>query len=475
MFNEDKKLITEINRKKNMDENLAAFADVVLTADFEYACQKFALNYVVIRELAADKDFAEDNYIYECITGINKLVGKYLISKAAVVEDSDIALISGIRNRITEKMKVLTAYTDAFELYEYILNRKEYGFEETVDEELNQLFDTFDAEQFSAEIFNFIFSDADKVTVNAKIQQIVGQLPLRMTKAKFYDILGQTLSIYNGCEIQSLDDFVQTIEETALLCLPENFETEYSALKDAFSLIQEGDYAHLDFDSYRNLSTVLDKSAGFINDVVSDYMMLIELVNDLYSMMLSIGCRENVSDKCKSALGIIRKIYESMEQQDEFPMDAYDMLVANEGAQEEAGERRMLLEASIYDIASSNQADIIRLGLEEKYRKIDVLEKLLSGSLFVDIENMTMETGAVADSEYIIGIKDKLIKEFGELFDRNSQTVNRAVMAKILSTIPVFFNTQQEIKEYVDNALTRCSNRSEVLACYVIIKGMMEE
>ncbi len=41
MFNEDKKLITEINRKKNMDENLAAFADVVLTADFEYACQKF--------------------------------------------------------------------------------------------------------------------------------------------------------------------------------------------------------------------------------------------------------------------------------------------------------------------------------------------------------------------------------------------------------------------------------------------------
>ena len=56
MFNEDKKLITEINRKKNMDENLAAFADVVLTADFEYACQKFALNYVVIRELAADKE-----------------------------------------------------------------------------------------------------------------------------------------------------------------------------------------------------------------------------------------------------------------------------------------------------------------------------------------------------------------------------------------------------------------------------------
>lgn len=55
MYNEDKKLITEITRKNNMDENLAKFADAVMTADFEYACQKFALNYVVIRELMATK------------------------------------------------------------------------------------------------------------------------------------------------------------------------------------------------------------------------------------------------------------------------------------------------------------------------------------------------------------------------------------------------------------------------------------
>ena len=35
MYNEDKKLITEITRKNNMDENLAKFADAVMTADFE--------------------------------------------------------------------------------------------------------------------------------------------------------------------------------------------------------------------------------------------------------------------------------------------------------------------------------------------------------------------------------------------------------------------------------------------------------
>lgn len=475
MYNEDKKLITEITRKNNMDENLAKFADAVMTADFEYACQKFALNYVVIRELMADKDFAEDPYIYECVMGINKLVGTYLAGDADQLDDKDLALISEMRNKITEKMKVLTAYTDAFELYEYILNRKEYGFEENVDEELEKMFEEFDAEQFSAEVFNFIFADKDKVAVNAKIQQIVGQLPLRMTKARFYDIIGQTLSIYNGCEISSLDDFIETVEETALLQLPEKFETEYSSLHEAYEIIKEGDYAHLDFDGYRNLSTVLDKSAGFINDVVSDYMMLIELVNDLYSMMLAAECKSGVSESCMRALSIIRHIYESMENEDEFPTDAYDMLVANEGAQEEAGEHRMVLEAPIYDIVSSNQPDIIRLGLEDAYHRIDTLEKLLSGSMFVDIDHVKIETGALADSEYIISKKDKLIEEFGEVFTGNSQVVNRAVMAKILSTIPVFFNTQQEIKDYIDNALVRCSNRSEVLACYVIIQGIMED
>ena len=65
--------------------------------------------------------------------------------------------------------------------------------------------------------------------------------------------------------------------------------------------------------------------------------------------------------------------------------------------------------------------------------------------------------------------------EFAELIDENTMTVNRAVMAKILSNIPVFFNTTDEIKEYVTGSLTRCREKSELLADYIVIKQMMEE
>lgn len=115
-----------------------------------------------------------------------------------------------------------------------------------------------------------------------------------------------------------------------------------------------------------------------------------------------------------------------------------------------------------------------RLGLEEIYRTIDTLDKLLSGSLFADIENISIYDTMPSDSEYIISVKDKLVDEFGKLFSENKMTFNRAVMAKILSNIPVFFNSQQEIKEYIEYSLNHCSNQSEIKASYIVIKQIME-
>ena len=44
MYNEEKKLITDIQRKKDLDRNLALFAGVASKANYEYACHKFTLN-----------------------------------------------------------------------------------------------------------------------------------------------------------------------------------------------------------------------------------------------------------------------------------------------------------------------------------------------------------------------------------------------------------------------------------------------
>ncbi|MGN0394629.1 MAG: hypothetical protein ACI4EF_04645 [Coprococcus sp.] len=475
MYNDEKKLITDIKRHKELDKNLAVFADKVYSADFEYACHKFTLNYFTVKEMIEDKEIADDPYIYECITGINKLTGIYISGDATECSDNDRQLINNMRDTVTRKMKILTSYTDAFELYEYILNRKEYNFPENENPDVEMAFADYDADTFSAEIFNFIFADKDKVAINAKIQSMIGQLPLRMTKSKFYDILGQTLTIYNGLEKGAVNEFAETVATTALLTLPEGFDTEYTGLYEALSILKEADYSELDFESYKKLMDVIERSAAFINDVVSDYMMVMELINDLYVMMLSCKVKDNISDGCRRAVKVISGIHEAIADDSAITADVYDLLMSVEGYQEAAGEHRIMLESAVFDINNSFSDDIVRTGMEDIYRVIDIMDRLLSGSLFVDIENISMYDTTPADSEYIISVRDKLVNEFAKLFSENKMLFNRAVMAKILASIPVFFNSQQEIKDYVEYSLNHCSNISEVKASYIVIKQMMEE
>ena len=53
--------------------------------------------------------------------------------------------------------------------------------------------------------------------------------------------------------------------------------------------------------------------------------------------------------------------------------------------------------------------------------------------------------------------------------------MNRAVMAALFSNMPVLFNSQQEIKEYIEYSLNHCGNASELMACAKILTEMMEE
>ena len=120
MYNEEKKLITDIQRKKDLDSNLGLFADVAFKANFEYACHKFTLNYLTLKDMHLDGDIPDDPYIAHCQTVIDKLVGDYIADYQTEAHDgkyqaadADIRLISEVRDTITSKMKVLTSYTDA--------------------------------------------------------------------------------------------------------------------------------------------------------------------------------------------------------------------------------------------------------------------------------------------------------------------------------------------------------------------------
>ena len=69
----------------------------------------------------------------------------------------------------------------------------------------------------------------------------------------------------------------------------------------------------------------------------------------------------------------------------------------------------------------------------------------------------------------------KLLDLFIELFSKSSKVYVRAVMANVLSELPVFFKDIAEVSEYVTNQIVSCKNESEKMACYVVLSDMMDE
>ena len=115
-----------------------------------------------------------------------------------------------------------------------------------------------------------------------------------------------------------------------------------------------------------------------------------------------------------------------------------------------------------------------QLDLSETYADLNRISKLLCNSIFIDLKPDELQP-EIADSLYIKQIEDELVEEFARNFATQNKLINRARMAMVLGNVPVFFNSQQEISDYLNYALEHCNNNSELKAVMSIIDEMMEE
>ena len=79
------------------------------------------------------------------------------------------------------------------------------------------------------------------------------------------------------------------------------------------------------------------------------------------------------------------------------------------------------------------------------------------------------------DPDSFSAVRDELARLLTAFFEKHPKEINRAVMAALFSNMPVLFNSQQEIKEYIEYSLNHCNNKSELMACAKILEEMMSE
>ena len=452
------KIIREIEKDKNLEMNLAAYANEMLSLYCRYSYTRLAYNYYLFNETLDNETISAK--MTKLQDEIKAIINDGVIGESVGPDrEKAITKINNIRNEIIATMKVVTAYADNLQIYEYILNRV------NTDNPDNALPKDYSDEAFINELLQNIFSDKDNTVVNAKISDMVGQLPIRLTKQKFFEHLRDAFSLYKGADKASIDSFVYMLRSLTTLDKPEGYGKIYP---DIYSIINELMNAEFDKVTKEECKTYTDKlmyAADYISKVSGLYLSLGEIANDIYVILLAqpyaiMDCEE--IDACHKILGMGEEITKEVQA-------ALELL---EGKQE-----RLYEIFSQYDYlidAQDKYKNIIESTMQGSvFASLNLITKLVSTSTFIEFDEV--KSDKEVSEEYINDKMEAVFTELMALFEGKSRRFVRSIMAATLGSLPAFVGNTDELKAYIRHSLTSCSDVAEKAASVKLIRELMAE
>lgn len=483
-MNQDfRKLCNKIQNGEDLDIALPQYLNHLINIYGQYSNLNFSMLYYTFYEYFQEIDeiSQEEDKILEGFNGLVKdfLNGEFNGTKM----QTGLEELDNLRNLVINRMHILTSYTDLLEIYEYVLNRIEYRFTTEIV--------TKDQEnEFISEVITHIFDTKDNVVINEKLKEVIGQLPVRITKAKYFDMLRDGLSIYKGGDYSSLETFLYMIRTSAMLYKVEGMDDVYPELVKAKEYFMALDYSNLLQEDFVVATKELENTVAWIREKVDFYFSIEECMNQLYVMILTHPYQFMDGYKIESLKGTMKFLL-MPEEMDKFRMisraiNGYflasdkpvideiieGMITLTEGKQEQLIEEMEQMEAYFPQLSLNHKELIESLMLGPIYHSADMAGKLLSGSIFVDIKKET--TNRVTSEADILREGTQLIEELHELFGCSQKAVIRAIMANTISKLPVFFKDSNEAAEYIKNSVTTCRDLAEKVACFHIIRTFIE-
>ena len=305
-----KKYINEISKNKNLESNLPIYASYMMDLYNKRAGVEFAMDYYTFQGMISD-NVTKDDYLLKYTKEFNDIIANYVLN--IIVDDGReqaIAKIDSLRNNVYNVVEVLTCYADIFARYEYVINRCEYLFNEIKTNS------KYTDEDFTREVMQYIFSEEDNAVVNSRICEIISELPLRMTKNKFFELLDGGMSVYKDTDKITIDDFIYSVETSAMLKMPENME-HYTELFEIYNEIKAIDYKNITEKEYRDTAEKLNFAADYIERATDIFMILQGLINKAYVMVIAAPYVDTEDKEVKNSVDIIRNINENF-YNDEF-------------------------------------------------------------------------------------------------------------------------------------------------------------
>lgn len=476
MSNKLRECVKKLHSNKEVGDLLPEYLKQSMILHDGYTRIKLMMEYYMFYEVVTEDINPYIAMAKEMITSLNETVGQAMSDTLDDTQRKQLVdHILAMRTEVIDRMQVLTGYVDCFVVYEYILNRIQYRFDEK--EVLPE--DT----AFAQEVMNFIFGSNDNVTINDNLRVVLGQLPMRMTRSHYFDLIKNCISVYKGSEIESLEGFLYMFRTSAMLYKHPAQEQYFTEFAGVLQELMEADYEHMDRTLYELYAEKVRVSASKLNDLSDLYMQIGQIINGVYTLVVTEPyCVDEekmtvVDDMIRgiNALFLEKEIdlwqrEDLLTEEDRLNWLA-EKLPAVEGQQEKLYQSVNVAEAALDELLEGRAEEIEAAGLSDAFIKLHHLSQLNSSSVFAPLESQ--ESAGIVTAEIAEQETEKLLSELKELFQGRSRMFRRAIMAATVEKLPTFFKSAQEIADYMMNALNQCDDEAEKYASKQLILEMI--
>lgn len=467
-----RQLIKSLNNGKNLDKDLPSYVSMLGEQYHSYALLQSMMQYYVMCE-QHEEGFFKEKEVIETVQFIHEIMEELFVETKDTKIDLTVAKIDAERTKIIRMMEVLTNYTDQLMIYEYMLNRIEHKFDQPA-KELDE-----DDSVLAQELLQYILGVKDSYVVNEKIKEVIGQLPVRMARSKFFELVKNSISLYKGSEKDSLDGYLYMLRTSAMLYKPESDGLYFKGWGAFVEKLKAVDFDTLEKEEFDTLFDELKEKAKDISDASEVFVTLQELINSLYVYLLTEDNLDSDTTKewekeeeiCKDVIITIAK---HVKIDDNYVVEdsLMEKLEQIEGTPERIMTGIQHLMGS-FQMAKESYADKIEeLQLVKHFSEFERAEDLLSSSIFIEFKEKCTEavTEDMAEKKTV-----QLVEELSRLFQGSSIRFVRAIIASVISRMPVFFAGVDEISEYIQNSLEQCKDSAEKKASYEILKAILVE
>ncbi|QUI23160.1 hypothetical protein HZI73_13060 [Vallitalea pronyensis] len=460
----------DLKKGKNLEKTLKQLAIKGQSHYYKVALYNMLFHYITFLETIHDASIMEDLQLDE----ESDTFLRFMLEPLKSYQDLSSLTFNteellAFRKTLEIKMTAITSYTDALDQYEYIINRMEGAYMEQQEQ-------IVDDETLAGDLVGFIFSEENNFIISEKMKTVLSQLPIRMTKNKFFAYVDEAMELFKGSSVHDIDQYVAMVKDAIMPDDSKAYQGNFKTIQKTLEALGHTSYKDMDQKTFESMYALKCELSDKLNCLAAVYTLAVNIINNFIELSLCDFTEYYQEDQdIVLAQDMINRMSNRVEQfeLDELMAKALEGL---EGVIEENLEQAVRFNGLIQQAMDKYQNQLTTYDLTKSYHHVERLAYMAtSTSYFIDVLNQEEDIKEERVDDQVLALKkEKLLMLIDKAMGDKSAVYRRSIMSKLFYLLPVSFTTPKDIHDYMLQSLHQCTNKVEKNAAIEILLDFMD-